>query len=217
MRKTANDKFATYRGVRYLQTVKLNSLATFAVCTAIIVVWSFIALSLDQDITETQRSPLLLQYGAVTGENIDDGEYWKLVASQFTHVKFLHMLANVIFIFLLGRAIEKEFGAFVVTSVYLLSGTLGQFASVTSYPELVSSGASQALCGLAGFLLIFSKRLLTTHVTTFIILAAFVLIQVGLDLYFAGYLKAGHTVGLVSGILFGFLANLWSNPYLTRQ
>jgi len=160
-------------------------------------------ISSGRGVTEAQHSFLLLNYGALTGTNMDNGEYWKLVTSQFTHVRFLHMLLNVGFIFVLGKTIEKKFGTISFASIYILSGSVGQFASVTLHPDLVSSGASQALCGLAGFLLVFSKQLLATHRITVIAVAVFMLIQISLDLYFAGYLKAGHTVGFLSGVFLG--------------
>lgn len=183
----------------------LKTPITFTICASILFVWLFVMLSSGQAITETQYSSLLLNYGALNGINLSQHEFWKLLTSQFTHVMFFHMLANVAFIYVLGRAIEREFGSLCLGSLYLVSGTVGQFFSVYVYPDLVSSGASQALCGLAGFLLIYTTALFSTWRVTMIAVFVFIAIQIGLDLYFAGYLKAGHVAGFLAGIAFGVI------------
>lgn len=93
------------------------------------------------------------------------------------------MLFNVIYIYYVGSKIEKQFGAMVFTFVYLLSGTAGQLASVLLYPQLVSSGASQALCGIVGvFMSLFLFRLRVSKVTI-VLVSIFILIQICLDVY----------------------------------
>lgn len=186
-------------------------------CLTILAVWlSVMALS-GQSLAQTQHSFLLLNYGAMNGADLADNQYWKLVASQFTHVKFYHMLANVGFIYYLGRSIEIEFGSLTLFLIYIVSGTIGQFASVYSYPDLVSSGASQALCGLAGFIVVFSVALMSSSKPVMIAAFIFIAIQVGLDLSFAGYLKAGHYVGFFSGVLFGFCAKFMPGNFVNDR
>jgi rhomboid protease GluP len=172
---------------------------TFLICFFILFYWSFIAFHSGQSLLKTQSCRLLLGYGAVNGQLLEQGDHWRMIVSQFTHVKFFHMLGNVIFIFLIGAYIERRFGSFVLLLVYLSGGTLGQYVSVFFNPKLVSSGASQALCALAGFLAIIFLKVWRSSKITGITVLLFVFIQCGLDWYFAGRLKEGHTFGFLVG------------------
>jgi membrane associated rhomboid family serine protease len=80
------------------------------ICLLIIGVWVISALHHNLSLFETQKSNLLLGFGAINGVSLRMGEYWKLISSQFLHVKFPHMLLNVIFIYYIGAKIEKCFG-----------------------------------------------------------------------------------------------------------
>ena len=112
------------------------------------------------------------------------------------HVHFLHMLFNVMCIVLVGGYIERSYGWRVFLLIYFVGGTLGQTASVLSYPTLVGDGSSQALMALcgAGVLLL---SLPFFRLITISVIAA----QVGLDLHAAGTIKAGHGFGFGAGFL----------------
>lgn len=185
---------------------------TVFICLMIIGGWILSALHHGLSIFETQKSDLLLSYGAVNAASLQKAEYWRLITSQLLHVKFLHMLFNIIAIYYVGSKIEKQFGATVISSIYLIAGTTGQLASVLAYPQLVSSGASQALCGILGALI--SLVLFRSRVSklTIILVSMLCSIQAGLDLSFAGSIKAGHSVGFVVGLLIG----LFVRPRIQR-
>jgi membrane associated rhomboid family serine protease len=169
------------------------------------VAWFLVVNQFGLSVFQQQKSALLLQVGAVNGETLGNGQIWRLLTSQFLHVNFLHMVFNLIGIYLLASAIERTAGSTRLTFVYFGCGTVGQYASVLLRPELVSSGASQALMALCGFTLIAYWRLsLPKYV--FFCCAAMLAVQVVLDLYFSGAIKPGHT--------FGFLAGLASAPLL---
>jgi rhomboid protease GluP len=176
---------------------------TSLICLLIIGVWLISALNHNLSIFATQKSSLLLGFGAINGTSLQRGEYWKLISSQFLHVKFTHMLLNVTFIYYIGTKIEKFFGFIMFIAIYLIAGTLGQLASVLSYPHFVSSGASQALCGIIGAFLVLFLYPLRVSKITIIWVGIFLIIQTFLDLFFAGYIKAGHWVGFIIGLLLG--------------
>ena len=178
---------------------------TFLICVLIIAAWIISALHHDLSLFQTQKSRLILGFGAVNSQSLQRGEYWKLLTSQFLHVMFLHMLLNVAFIYYLGARIEEIFRARVLLFVYLLAGLAGTTASVLAYPQLTSSGASQALCGIAGAFFVLALFPLRVSRIAVMWAGIFVVIQVFLDLYFAGYIKAGHYVGFLAGLLLGIL------------
>lgn len=90
---------------------------------------------------------------------------------------------------------EKEIHWWGLLGIFLVGGTLGQFASVVSYPTAISSGASQALMALCG-------AAVSVTGTRARLLALLVLaVQAALDLYASGAIKMGHAVGFAAGLL----------------
>ncbi len=150
---------------------------------------------LQQSPFATQRSSQLLGIGAVNGSVLVTHEWWRLVASQFLHVHWPHMLFNVGCILMLGAQIEYQRGTGTLLILCLVGGTSGQLASVFAYPSLVSSGASQALMALCAAAL-FVKSNTIRAMAGFI-----VVVQIALDLYASGTIKTGHAVGFIAGLI----------------
>ncbi|MBF0548414.1 MAG: rhomboid family intramembrane serine protease [Candidatus Riflebacteria bacterium] len=178
---------------------------TLLICVFILVGWIASAHFNNLKLFETQNSKLILKFGAINGESMERGQYWKLITSQFLHQKFPHMLFNIALIFYLGSIFETLFGSRVFLITYFVTGIVGQIASVLSYPMEASSGASQALCGIVGAyitLLLFPRLCRKTVICTIFV---FLAIQAFLDVYFAGYLKSGHSIGFLSGFFLGII------------
>jgi rhomboid protease GluP len=190
---------------------------TIVISLLIILYWTFIALHSGQSIFETQNSQLLLKYGAVDGRLLNQGEYWRIVVSQFTHVYMYHMLVNVVFILLFGMYIERYFGVFILLFVYFLGGMVGQYASVVFNPTFVSSGASQAVCSLAGFLLVRFFKVWRTSIVTGITVLLFILMQSFLDLHSGGHIKEGHVYGFITGTIISFCTVLFTNKLFMEK
>ncbi|HMN45389.1 MAG TPA: rhomboid family intramembrane serine protease [Povalibacter sp.] len=177
-----------------------SPIAPFAtiLAVAIILVWCVVALLLDQHLLAAQKSKLLMTVGAADGELLSNGQWWRIVTSQFLHVHFLHMLFNAGCVVVIGSFIEKRYGWWSVAAVYFCGGSIGQIASVVSYPDLVSSGASQALMALCG-----AALLIETARSPKLLVLAIIAIQVALDVYVAQKVKAGHSFGFLGGLLAG--------------
>ncbi|HKC63076.1 MAG TPA: rhomboid family intramembrane serine protease, partial [Pyrinomonadaceae bacterium] len=82
-------------------------------------------------------------------------------------------------------------------------GAMGEIASVVVTPTLVSSGASQAVMGLAGCAAIKLFRLRKDNRIRMIITLGVICIQVAIDLIAAHTIKAGHVVGFCVGAILG--------------
>ena len=169
---------------------------------AILAAWFLSGRFLGLDWLASQKSSLLLQTGAVDGAALGRGEYWLLLTSQFLHVHFFHMLFNAASIYVLGHAIERGVGKTALACTYFVGGTIGQYFSVLSQPGLASSGASQALMALCGFVLVCARR---CGFPPFVLIAALAIvgIQVGLDVAAIGSIKAGHGYGFAAGAVMG--------------
>ncbi len=184
------------------------SISRFSVFLAgvIVLVWFLVAMALDQSFLAVQKSRALLTVGAVNGELLEKGGWWRIVTSQFLHVHFLHMLFNAGCVAIIGAFIEGKYGWWRVALVYVVGGSVGQIASVLSYPELVTSGASQALMALCGA----SLAMLADRRSRLVVFAI-VVIQVALDIYAAYKIKVGHGLGFLGGMAVGSALRFFGN------
>jgi rhomboid protease GluP len=178
---------------------------SIALVAGIAVAWVLVAMHLHQPMFASQKSSFLLQAGAANGAALARGAWWRLVASQFLHVHFMHMLFNLGGILVLAIAIERRAGSVVLALVYLVGGTAGQYVSVLLSPELVSSGASQAMMALCGFALAGAWRLALPRYAT-LFAGAIVAIQFALDIHVSGAIKPGHSFGFAAGMAIALAA-----------
>lgn len=172
--------------------------ASVAMALAIVLAWGLTAIALGQSPFAQQHSNDLLKLGAVDGTVRDTHEWWRLWTSQFLHVHFPHMVFNAACVLWIGWALERIHGSSAMLLLYLLGGGVGQLASVVWYPDFVSSGASQALMALCGGAVALVKAPIPRYAAL-----TFVLIQIGLDLWSASTIKAGHAAGFVVGLIVG--------------
>jgi rhomboid protease GluP len=168
---------------------------------------SAIALILHRHPWATVHSDDIMNFGAINGTSLKNFEIWRIFVSQLIHSKQGHMIFNITLVFVLGSAVERIIGRFRFALLYWISGSLGIVASVLFLPEYVSSGASQALCGLgAGVLVLNWQR---QKISKVILIIAYIALgfSLVLDLIFAHYPKPGHVVGFITGALltYGFM------------
>jgi rhomboid protease GluP len=100
----------------------------------------------------------LTRFGATASEQVQQGQWWRLVTGAFVHVTLLHILLNMWCLWNLGLFGEPLLGKRGLVVVYLLTGTAGMllsytFSIVMGQPGLVA-GASGAVFGIAGILIV---------------------------------------------------------------
>jgi membrane associated rhomboid family serine protease len=83
-----------------------------------------------------------------------------LVTSQFLHGGILHILGNMLYLWIFGRGVERALGFFRYLLLYLLSGMAAAltqgFVDPTSQVPMI--GASGAIAGVLGAYLILNPR-----------------------------------------------------------
>ncbi|GAB3913609.1 rhomboid family intramembrane serine protease [Kibdelosporangium lantanae] len=84
---------------------------------------------------------------------VDQGEWWRLFTSGFLHIGPIHILVNMISLWFVGRSLEPMYGRLRYTAIYLVS-MLGGSAAVYILGAAPTAGASGAIFGLAGALLV---------------------------------------------------------------
>ena len=176
--------------------------ASAILAASVVAAWVFVALAAGQSLSAEQSSTLLMSYGAVDGTVFDTHQWWRLITSQWLHAKWQHMLLNVVGISLAGSYLECAQGWRATLGLYLAGGALAALASVWAYPNLETSGASQALLALYGaaVLLPLSERKIGL---VWWVLLALIAIQLWLDLSVVRTIKVGHAVGASIGLAWG--------------
>lgn len=89
-----------------------------------------------------------------------DGDWWRLFTSAFLHGSFIHIAFNMYVLFFLGPTLERILGHTRFLILYVLAALGGSVASYWfSDINTVSVGASGAIFGLMGALVVAGHRL----------------------------------------------------------
>jgi rhomboid protease GluP len=132
---------------------------------------------------------------------VQNGAYYQLVTSMFVHVSVEHIFGNMLFLLIFGLRAEEMFDTTEYLGIYLLSGLAGNLLSllptilIPSY-DMVSAGASGAIFGMFGAVVIYSRRAVGQS-----ILIAFFLFVINIGPQVNIFAHAG---GLIVGLLIGY-------------
>jgi len=83
-----------------------------------------------------------------------DGEWWRLLSPVLVHGSLLHLAFNMYFLYLVGPLVEQVYGSARFLVLYLLTAATASLASYLLGGPGASVGASGALFGLCGVLLV---------------------------------------------------------------
>ncbi len=104
-------------------------------------------------------------------------ELLTLFTSEFLHADWLHLLSNMVFLWVFGRAVEDRLGHLPYLTVYLLGGAAAaifQSWMVGSHNSIVMIGASGAIATILGvYLISFPTAWVTVLVPIFFFFWAF--------------------------------------------
>jgi membrane associated rhomboid family serine protease len=87
--------------------------------------------------------------------------YLTLVTSIFMHGGWMHLLGNMLFLYVFGDNVEAAFGSLMYLGFYMVTGILASLAHVVTNADSIipSLGASGAISGvLAGYLVFFPQN-----------------------------------------------------------
>jgi membrane associated rhomboid family serine protease len=130
-----------------------------AVNVAMFVVTAVSAAATGASPLDDQDSPVFAAL-AQSPPLVADGQWWRLVTAGFLHVGPIHLLFNMVALWVIGRELEPVFGRVRFLAVYLV-GLLGGSAAVFLFGRLHSevAGASGAVFGLMGALAVVLARM----------------------------------------------------------
>jgi membrane associated rhomboid family serine protease len=95
-----------------------------------------------------------------------------LLTSMFTHFDPLHLLSNMVYLYIFGDNVEDAFGHLSYLAFYLVSGLAAAFAHIFTASDLTTAviGASGAISGvLGGYIVLYPKARVWTFVFPIVI------------------------------------------------
>ncbi len=154
---------------------------------------------------------ILHRLGAVRGEDIIQGQWWRLLACCFVHFGLLHLGVNMYSLYVIGPLLERMWGSVRFLVLYLIAGLGGSCIAVTFTPGGLLAGASGALWGVMASMAVWvwlnrgflPGQLVSTWMRQLLIV--FVL-NVGIS-FMPGISKEAHFGGGAVGALAGVLLN----------
>lgn len=138
---------------------------------------------------------------------LNNGEWWRLFTATYLHSGLVHIIFNILVQYKVGVKLEENNGPFRLMPIYILSGLSGNILSALFSPTLLTVGASGAIYGFLGVLvvdLIKNWKKLDRPCRTYGILFVSIVISLGIGLL-PGIDNFAHIGGFVMGILSGII------------
>jgi membrane associated rhomboid family serine protease len=130
-------------------------------------------------------------------------QYWRLITSGFLHDGFLHIIFNMLFLWIMGPQLEPAIGRFNFAVVYFVSLLAGSFGALLFQPQVPTLGASGALFGVLGALIVVARDRGISVWTSGLV--PILLVNVLFSLAVQNVSIGAHLGGLVGGLITGWL------------
>lgn len=152
---------------------------------------------------------ILLIMGAKVDALINAGQYYRLITPMFLHAGLIHIAFNMYALYCVGPFAERVYGRINYIGIYFFSGIISTLASYIFSPNSLSVGASGAIFGLFGAILIFALKARNRIGKNLLLNMVFVIaINLVIGFSMANIDNSAHLGGLVGGLVSGKLASL---------
>jgi rhomboid protease GluP len=140
---------------------------------------------------------LLVNWGGNVGRLTLNGEEWRLLTAIFLHAGFVHIAGNLLCLLVWGSITETMLGTIRFVLAYFACGLLASLASAALNPNTVSVGASGAIAGLLGTMVVIwlkgDARISGKNLVSNIALNAVISLHPSVD-------WVGHAAGFAAGL-----------------
>jgi len=198
----------------------VNRLLLLANVTVFVVYWlSSQSIFLDARFAlEIERNFVMVPSEIVQGQR-----FFTLFTSMFMHANWIHLIGNMLYLYIFGDNIEDVFGHVGYLVFYVFCGLAAAFAhivSIMSPADLLSGvvGASGAISGVLGaYAVLYPKARILTLITFIIVpipailLLGFWFVMQWLSVSFdvsGGVAYWAHIGGFITGIVLAFVFGL---------
>jgi membrane associated rhomboid family serine protease len=132
------------------------------------------------------------------GPWVANGGWYRLVTAMFLHASLLHIGFNMVALYFIGTPVEQYLGKARYIGLYFVSGLAGSAGALLSAPHTPSLGASGAVFGVLGAMMIIEWQItgrLAGQAMTWIVINLVISFSV------PGISWGAHVGGLIGGIL----------------
>jgi membrane associated rhomboid family serine protease len=130
-------------------------------------------------------------------------QYWRLLTSGFLHESIIHIGFNMLSLFFVGRSLEPAIGRLYFAVIYFTALLAGSFGALLFTPGLPTLGASGAIFGVFGALIMVARaRRIPLWQSGLLPILLFNFI---FTLTVAGVSIGGHLGGVLAGFATGWL------------
>lgn len=193
--------------------------------------YSFIALNILIFLYEmylqssNQLNGFINEYGAIPTEIVDGQDYFTLFTNMFLHAGWMHLIGNMVFLWIFGDNIEATIGNIKFLLFYLAGGIAASIIHVAlnTHSNIPSIGASGAISAVMGtYLIMFPSSRVKVLVIYFfrsfylpaiVFLGFWIALQLyngfsalGADQNTGGVAHWAHIGGFAFGVLYGLYA-----------
>lgn len=135
-------------------------------------------------------------YFAHLSDTIASGQYWRFLSPMFLHFSIMHIVFNLLWVWEVGKRIERVNGALVLLVVVLVSSLSSNFLQYAISGPALFGGMSGVVFGLLGYCFVWSKLVPSRDVG----------LPIGIYIFMVAYLALGF-LGVFDFIMPGKLAN----------
>jgi membrane associated rhomboid family serine protease len=140
------------------QLVERTGLVTVVLAVLNVATFVVTAATSPGGFMHNEASTLFGRLELAPGRVAASHEYWRMISAAFLHIGPLHLVVNMVALGVVGPALERVFGHWRFTALYLLSA-LGGSVSVYLFDPRGAAGASGAIYGLFAATVIVLRKL----------------------------------------------------------
>ncbi len=150
--------------------------------------------------------PSVADFLVYSGRRLAEGALWTLITALFVHANLIHLIGNMVFLYVFGNAVESSAGGRMMMAVFFVGGVCSFPISTYYYGyDCVMVGASAAIFALAAVGMLVKP--LKLSLLFFFMPLGLVAILFFIFNLFAVYFSVGGNVGYVAHVA-GFLIGI---------
>ena len=141
----------------------------------------------------------LFAHGYFDGSpGVGDGGWWRLITAAFLHYGPIHLALNMLALYWFGRVLENVIGSLRFMLLYIACGLAGSAGALYLTPNSPTVGASGAIFGVLGALLVLERRGVIQSGGQIL---ALIVLNLVLTFSLSGISIGGHIGGLIAGVV----------------
>lgn len=197
----------TIRAARAISTSSGRPVVTYTLVALCVIVFLIEVLTGTNFISGSGNGAAEYALYYVPGDIVSNP--WTLITSLFVHANIVHLVLNMWSLIVLGPPLERYLGRTRFLVLYLLSGIGGNVA-IDLFSSVGALGASGAIFGLLGALVVFARRI-GVNVTYLIVIAV---ANLAFGFYDPQIAWQAHVGGLVVGVVVALIYRWTQNRRL---